>query len=340
VTIMTGYRYGAVGPRGWRTEFERVFLVRAQSARTDERLRFTPATTPSSAANADAEAAPPHGSSQIMTVDGVRVAYLAVGRGDVVALLHSSGSSAAQWRELAALLNDRFALIAPDQFGCGGTGAWSGRQPIRMADHARLAAEVLRKQGRPVHLVGHSFGGAVALRLALNHPHLLRSLTLIEPVAFQLLREGGAEDASLYAEIRTIAAAVFEATLTGHGHAGMQRFVDYWNGDGAWARLSGSTQDRLATQIGGIAANFSCVFADGTRASDYRRITVPTLMLRGSESPRTVARVADRVAAVLPRAEQRTISGAGHMLPLTHAAVVAAAVTEHCEACGGVDVAA
>jgi pimeloyl-ACP methyl ester carboxylesterase len=283
---------------------------------------------------------PPHGSSQIMTVDGVRVAYLAVGRGDVMALLHSSGSSAAQWRELAALLNDRFALIAPDQFGCGGTGAWAGRHPIRMADHARLAAEVIRRQGQPVHLVGHSFGGAVALRLALDHPHLLRSLTLIEPVAFQLLREGGAEDAVLYAEIRRVAAAVFESTLNGHGHAGMQRFVDYWNGDGAWARLSASARDRLAAQVGGIAANFSCVFADGTRAAAYRHIAVPTLMLRGSESPRAVARVADRVAAALPRAEQRTIAGAGHMLPTTHAAIVAAAVTEHCEACGPAEVAA
>lgn len=290
---------------------------------------------------ADSEGtSPPHGSSQVMTVDGVRVAYLAVGRGDVVALLHCSGSSAAQWRELVALLNDRFSLIAPDQFGCGGTGAWAGRHPIRMTDQARLAAEVNRRQGRRVHLVGHSFGGAVALRLALDHPHLVRSLTLIEPVAFQVLREGGAEDGALYAEIRSVAAAVFESTLSGRGHAGMQRFVDYWNGAGAWARLPASVQERLAAQVGGIAENFSSVFADGARAADYRRIGVPVLMLRGSESPRGVARVADRIAAALPRAEQRTIAGAGHMLPVTHAAVVAAAVTEHCETCCGADIAA
>jgi pimeloyl-ACP methyl ester carboxylesterase len=315
-------------------------LDSAQCARGDELQHFSHAATPSAAANADDEAPPPHGSSQIMTVDGVRVAYLAMGSGDIVALLHCSGSSAAQWHELAALLNNRFALIAPDQFGCGGTDAWAGRQPIRMADHARLAAEVIRRQGRPVHLVGHSFGGAVALRLALDDPRLLRSLTLIEPVAFQLLREGGAEDALLFAEIRGLAGAVFESTLNGHGHAGMRRFVDYWNGEGAWARLPAATQDRLASQVGGIAANFSCVFADGTRAADYRRIAVPTLLLRGSESPRSVARVADRVAAALPHAEQRTIAGAGHMLPLTHAAIVAAAVTEHCEACGTATIAA
>lgn len=230
---MTTSMHDAVSVRGWRTEFERTSLGRAQCARVDAAKRFSSAAQLSAAANADDEAALPHGSSQIMTVDGVRVAYLAMGSGDVVALLHCSGSSAAQWGELTTLLNNRFALIAPDQFGCGGTGAWTGRQPLRMADHARLAAEVIRRQGRPVHLVGHSFGGAVALRLALDHPDLLRSLTLIEPVAFQLLREGGAEDASYFAEIRGLAGAVFESTLNGHGHAGMHRFVDYWNGDGA-----------------------------------------------------------------------------------------------------------
>jgi pimeloyl-ACP methyl ester carboxylesterase len=270
--------------------------------------------------------------TRMLTVDGVQVACTSSGAGEPIVLLHASGSSGAQWRDVTARLSDRYTLIAPDQYGCGGTPAWTGRHAIRVADHARLVAAVIRQQGGRAHLVGHSFGGVVALRVALDTPHLLRSLTVIEPVAFQLLRGGEEGDAELYAEVRALGASVFESTLSGHGHAGMQRFVDYWNGDGSWARLAPATQDRLALQIGGIAANFSCVFADWSRLADYQRIAVPTLVLSGGRSPKPAIRVAECVAAAIPGARRMIIEGAGHMLPLTHAGTVADAVSAYVEA--------
>jgi pimeloyl-ACP methyl ester carboxylesterase len=266
---------------------------------------------------------------QTVTIDDVSVAYMSAGSGPLVALLHCSASSAAQWGELAALLDARFNVIARDLYGCGGTGAWPGRRPLRLADHARMVAELLRAQCGPVHLVGHSFGGAVALRVAQDHPELLRSLTLIEPVLFHLLRHGAAGDRGHYAEIRSVAAAVFECTLNGHAHAGMARFVEYWNGPGAWARLSPGAQARLAAQIGGVAADFTAVFAEPCAASDYRAIAVPTLILRGSESPAPARRVAELAAAALPDSALSTTPKAGHMLPLTHAAAVAGQLAAH-----------
>lgn len=272
---------------------------------------------------------------QTISIDDVDVAYMAAGRGPSVALLHCSGSSAAQWCDLAALLGDRFNVIAPDLYGCGGTGAWPGHSPIRLADHARMVAELLRTRSEAVHLVGHSFGGAVALRVATDYPGLLRSLTLIEPVLFHLLRQGAADDRGFYAEIRAVAAAVFESALNGHSHAGMARFVEYWNGPDAWARLSPGAQTRLAGQIAGVSANFTAVFAESATAEDYRRINIPTLVLRGGNSPHPARRTAGLTAAVVPGAAIVTITGAGHMLPLTHSAAVADALTSHIEAAMG-----
>lgn len=266
---------------------------------------------------------------QTIMIDGVEVAFTAAGSGPPVALLHCSGSSAAQWSDLAALLGGRFNVIAPDLYGCGATGAWPGRSPIRLADHARMVAGLLRAQAGPVHLVGHSFGGAVAMRVAMDHPGLLRSLTLIEPVLFHLLRQGGAGDRNLYAEIRSIAAGVFECALNGHSHAGMARFVDYWNGEGAWARLSPGAQARMAGQIAGVSANFTAIFAESATAEDYQRVMVPTLVLHGDASPGPARRVAELAAASVPACTVIAFSGAGHMLPLTHAADVADALTAH-----------
>ena len=137
---------------------------------------------------------PPAGTMLNLDVDGVSIAVTTAGAGAPMVLLHCSGSSAAQWRDLGAILARDFHIAAPDSYGCGSTGAWPGRRPIRLADHAHMVAEVVRAHGYPVHLVGHSFGGAVALRLALDFPELLRSLVLIEPVSFQLLRGGEPAD--------------------------------------------------------------------------------------------------------------------------------------------------
>lgn len=309
---------------GWRTEFERLYLCRARKARSIERL--LPASAAAArAANAD-RAAP-----EVLEIDGAPVACTTVGSGAPVVLLHASASSAAQWRELTARLSGRFTLIAPDQFGCGGTAAWAGRHPIGLRDHARLAAEVIRRQGQRVHLVGHSFGGAIALRLAADHPQLVRSLTLIEPVSFQLLRDRDADGGALYAEIRNLASAVFESTLSGHGHAGMQGFIDYWNGDGAWAQMPADMQGRLAMQIGGVSANFSAVFADTMRLADCAKIMMPTLVIAGDRSPGPARHVAALVARAVPHALRLTLAGGGHMLPLTHAGALAEAVAAHVE---------
>ena len=53
---------------------------------------------------------------------------------------------------------------------------------------------LLGRLDQPAHLVGHTCGGAVALSVARNRSDLLRSLTVVEPVAFHLLRGGGASD--------------------------------------------------------------------------------------------------------------------------------------------------
>ena len=262
-----------------------------------------------------------------LTVDDVSIAVTTAGAGKPMVLLHCSGSSAAQWRDLGTILARDFHLAAPDFYGCGSTGTWPGHHPIRLADHARMVAEVVQAHGCPVHLVGHSFGGAVALRLTLDLPALVRSLVLIEPVSFQLLR-GEPADRTLHAEIRNLASAVFDCALNGDGHTGMARFVDYWNGPGAWSHLSSAAQARLAAQIGGVAANFTAVFADLTRLADCRRIDVPTLVLRGSASPSPSRRLAEMIADAIPDAALRTIDGAGHMAPLTHAEAVGAAVMD------------
>jgi pimeloyl-ACP methyl ester carboxylesterase len=81
--------------------------------------------------------------------------------------------------------------VALDLYGYGESDSWPGNGPFTLTAEAALADAVLPTGNGLIHLVGHSYGGAVALRFATQYPERLRSLVLIEPVAFHLLRDEG-----------------------------------------------------------------------------------------------------------------------------------------------------
>ncbi len=102
------------------------------------------------------------------------------GAGVPVVLLHGSASDSRQWRSLTGWISGRYRVIAPDLPGYGGS------HRVRRGATLETLAETLAPMltpGAPVHLVGHGFGGAVALKAACMFPGHVRSLTLIEPTA-------------------------------------------------------------------------------------------------------------------------------------------------------------
>lgn len=248
---------------------------------------------------------------------------------ETVVLLHSSASSKGQWRALTAALEPRFRVFAPDLYGYGDAGAWPGERPLTLADEAALIDRALPTGSGKIHLVGHSYGGAVALRAALENPDRVRSLTLIEPVAFYLLQNQHAGDRPLMDEVQTVAEGVWQAVARGDYWAGMAQFVDYWNGVGSWRNIQQPIQQRLAPQIVKVAMDFAATFRESTRIEDYRSLTPPTLILYGDRSAAPTRRIAALLAGALPNRRIEAIAGAGHMSPMTHANAVNAAVAEH-----------
>lgn len=256
-------------------------------------------------------------------------------RRDRVIALHCSGAGAGQWRQLGETLGDRYQVLAPEHYGCAITGPWTGEHAFVLADEAARAIALIDEWNGNVHLVGHSYGGAVALRCAADRPERLLSLTLIEPVAFHLLSHAPTLSAehALFREVTGLAAEVAQSAADGDGRRGMARFVDYWNGAGAWARLRPGQQSALAQQTARVAQDFRDTMMDPTRIESLQRIAAPALVLRGSESPQPSRRIAALLARILPNARLRTVEAAGHMLPLTHTEAVNAAIVDHLSNC-------
>jgi pimeloyl-ACP methyl ester carboxylesterase len=233
----------------------------------------------------------------------------------IVVCLHSSGSSSRQWAALQARLAPEIRVIVPDLYGHGNARAWTGPADAIVEADAERVLEAIGGAGAPVHLVGHSYGGAVALRVAALEPDRVRSLALYEPVAFGLLLQD--DEPSYAAEIVSVGNAIVEQVALGHSLAAAEQFVDYWSGPGSWSSLPPFRRTAVLDRIATVAAHFRSLLERPTGVAELCRIDQPVLLMHGERTTRPVRRLVRLLEAALPRACVTTLARLGHMGPVT-----------------------
>lgn len=259
---------------------------------------------------------------------GRRVAYLEQGRGVPLVLLHAGGSSGRQWTKTASLLEDRFRVIAPDLWGFGRTEGWTGESNLTHDHQALLVATVIEKVvSGPAHLVGHSYGGATALRLALQRKDLVQTLILIEPILTPLLKLAGEEEA--FREYFDMAQGFLSNAAMGRLEEAWHEFIDYRNGRGSWDALPTVTKERFMAQTDSTAAGFHSNLSNPTSLDDLRQVQLPTLVMCGEKTTAPDRRVTEILREQMPRCRYTIIPGADHMSPLSHFEFIATAVRDH-----------
>ena len=172
-----------------------------------------------------------------------------------------------------------------------------------------------------MHLVGHSFGGLVALRVALAHPDRIASLSLYEPVAVRVL---DANDPSL-AVFRCVAADTTALAAAGHLREVAETVVDFWSGVGSYAAMPQRTQDAIARFSAKMPLDFEAAW--GWRIDDeaLRGFDVPTLLMGGRRSPQVTRHIVARLSTLILDSRVAAFD-CGHMGPITDPGVVNAAI--------------
>lgn len=253
--------------------------------------------------------------------------HLAEGAGPLVICLHSSAASSRQWEALIRELRHDFRVVAPDLYGHGGSPEWRSGEGLTLADEAAFVGSLLDEAADGVHLVGHSYGAAVALKLALSRPSRVRSLTLYEPTLFPLLfDEHGIHPTA--AEIACKAIEIRQHMTAGRVMRAAAVFVDYWGGAGQWAVLEPRQREAIARRMAPVMGNFDALFGDTSTREQLARLDVPTLCLSGSESPAPARQIAAILGRTLPRVALRTLEAMGHMAPLLHGTRVNAIIQD------------
>jgi pimeloyl-ACP methyl ester carboxylesterase len=250
-------------------------------------------------------------------------------RRERVIALHCSGAGASQWCHLSEALGGRYEVMAPEHYGSEATGPWTGEHAFALADESAKAIALIDESNDKVHLVGHSYGGGVALNIALARPHRVASMALYEPSAFHLLRQLGEAGQAAFAEIASVARHVCQGVVTGDHLGAVAGFVDYWSGPGAWKALRPQVQSALVRWIPKGPLDFHALIEEQTPAKAYQAMTFPVLLLRGEHAPTPTRVIAEGLSVLMPASRLVVVDGAGHMGPLTHAPEVSAQIVRH-----------
>jgi pimeloyl-ACP methyl ester carboxylesterase len=233
-----------------------------------------------------------------------------------ILFVHGSLSSRHVWAPYQAALAGRRTL-AIDLPGYGAQPGCAEEIPYRLTDAAAPISRTMASIDT-VDIVAHSFGGAVALRYALENPARVRSLTLIEPSWFGVLPHLGLPGRAALRAIQSVARGFLACDPDQDRLFAMARFVDYWNGRHAWRELRVERQEILALKSDQVRRDFEAIFAERLPLAAFRKFFVSTLIVTGTTSPAAALLVAEGLARAAPRASLVSVPGAGHALPMTH----------------------
>ena len=247
--------------------------------------------------------------------------YREAGSGPAVICLHANASTSGQWRGLLDLLAADWHAIAPDSLGAGRSPPWPARADVALVDEVALLAPLLAVLPPRFHLIGHSYGAAIALKVALSHPDRVAGLVLYEPTLFALVLQQSPDPETvegIIGAVRRAGAALDRGDVHGAG----AQFIDYWMGAGAFAAMPAARQAPVAESVRNVRGWARALTTEPATLADIARLPMPISLLLGGETTASARGVARLLAATLPQLQLVELPGLGHMAPVTHPELV------------------
>jgi pimeloyl-ACP methyl ester carboxylesterase len=246
-----------------------------------------------------------------VAIDDGELETAVLGSGDPVALVPTA-LTADELLPLAERLRGRFQVVHYHRRGYAGSSP--ATSPGSVARDAADCARLLEALGvESVHVVGVSYSAAVALQMAVDHPDVVHTLTLVEPPPVH-----GPGDATF----RAAAADLLGDRQARGAEAAVDRFLvsmvgPDWRGqlDGA---VPGSSAQVLPDSRTFLDVDIPALLSWPFNATTAARVHCPVLHVAGSDHGPLFDGVGDLIRAWLPHADQVTIAGAGHDVALTH----------------------
>ncbi len=247
------------------------------------------------------------------------------GSGDLVLFVHGSVSDWRTWKgQLEAFGKTHHAIAYSRRFHWPNEKI-AASEDYSMRQHVDDLQAIMGKIGRPMHLVGHSYGAFICLLAAARAAQNITSLVLAEPPAITLFVSNEPKPLELarlfltrpgtaLALIKFARSGVIPATQYIRQHE-VERAVETFGkatlGEEAYSRLSEARMEQVMENV--IPAEFLGSGFPPLPKGQIKNISVPTLLLAGEKSPKLFHLLLDRLEQLMPFTERRVIPGASHI---------------------------
>jgi esterase len=247
------------------------------------------------------------GAMPTITANGVRLYVEEHGDGDPILCIHGAGSTALMWTQALPALARLGRVIAYDRRGCTRSERPDRYLHTSVAEQAADAAALLDSlAAAPAVVIGRSYGGTVAIELALRYPGRVRALVLLEADATGISPTGLKWTKAIADRLRAV--AVEEGI-----DAVYRTLIDEVAGERAWESFPEQIQRTLTENGPALLAEIGFVDEQLPDASALATIDKPTLLVAADESPGPQREMTEALAGVLPDARLVRVPG-GHLI--------------------------
>lgn len=246
---------------------------------------------------------------------GARLHYGDRGSGPTVIMIHGSPGEGRAWANVVKHLPEGIRILTPDLPGYGSSDPLAAGSAARTEAMAAVIGELVETCESPVWLCGHSYGGNVALHAAVRCRPRVAGAVLLEPVFLRALEL--TNDVETYRTAKAFFVSyLVRAELAEIDAIGVM--IDFWCGDGTFARLPAQVRGFLNSAVAGNAEDVRATFAETIDAPRLASFDRPVTIGHGDSGAKIVGEIAGSLARLLPRARTTTIHGATHLMLNTH----------------------
>ncbi|WP_161626806.1 alpha/beta fold hydrolase [Desulfospira joergensenii] len=243
-------------------------------------------------------------------VNGYEMTYLDQGEGIPVIWIHGSLGDCRSWENQTEFFSKKYRTLVLNLRP--GSSEFGNESPVSIGHHAEdLSGFIKTLDMGPVHLVGHSRGGAVVLKMMTVHPDLFHSAVLADPAPFAQLFSDDSEGMEEIERRNRIVGKALDLIQKGDLDKGLELFTDSVSRMGAWKKFSEAARQIRRENAGSLKSLIRDV-QEPLNCENLKKIKNPVLLITGENSPRIYGRMHETLRGCLRNFQWAVIGNASH----------------------------